>query len=91
MDKATVVERARKVKARTKYEAPRGRGKAPVRVPGRAVRVPNDLLERAARLVPRLEAGPFGSGPKWTDAAVVRLVIARGLAALEAELEEVPT
>jgi hypothetical protein len=51
-----------------------------------------DALKRAARLVSRVDANcPGGpgtvnlSGGPWTKAAVLRLAIARGLAALEAE------
>jgi len=54
-----------------------------------AVRLPAAMIERADALIPRVQATPWGDAMKWTTAAVVRLALSRGLAALEEELAEV--
>ncbi len=52
----------------------------------KAVRIPTDLLERAQRLLPKLQATAWGDALRWNDTALVRLALSRGLAVLEAEL-----
>lgn len=59
--------------------------------PERAVRLPNELLERAAALIPKLQATPWGDALRWNETAVTRLALSRGLAVLEEELAEVET
>ena len=56
--------------------------------PDKAVRVPVDLLERAVRLVPKLQATPWGDALRWNETALVRLALSRGLAVLEDELAD---
>lgn len=57
--------------------------------PERAVRLPHELLERAAALIPKLQATPWGDALRWNETAVTRLALSRGLAVLEEELAEV--
>jgi hypothetical protein len=52
----------------------------------KAVRVPRELLERARRLLPKLQATAWGDALRWNETALVRLALSRGLAALEEEL-----
>lgn len=54
----------------------------------KAVRVPVELLERAVRLVPKLQATPWGDALRWNETALVRLALSRGLAVLEDELAD---
>jgi len=51
------------------------------------IRLPDELLERAARLVPAVqERRDLISYARLSKAAVVRLALVRGLAVLEGEL-----
>ena len=52
----------------------------------KAVRVPVELLDRALKLLPKLQATPWGDAVRWNETALVRLALARGLAVLEGEL-----
>lgn len=67
-----------------------GKAKAPAKRPApsdeKAVRIPVELLERAAKLLPKLQATAWGDALRWNDTALVRLALSRGLAALEEEL-----
>ncbi len=80
----------------TKTQAKTAAGERPKRKPGRkpepagerAVRLPEELLGRAAGLIPKLEVTPWGDAVRWTETAVIRLAVSRGLARLEDELAE---
>ena len=67
-------------------EATKAPTKRPAPVGEKAVRIPVELLERAARLVPKLQATAWGDALRWNDTALVRLALSRGLTALEEEL-----
>ena len=67
-------------------EATKAPTKRPAPVGEKAVRIPAELLERAARLVPKLQATAWGDALRWNDTALVRLALSRGLTALEEEL-----
>lgn len=54
--------------------------------PDRIVRVPTALLDRAMKCIPALQAQPLGAGVRWTEAAVIRLAVTRGMEILEREL-----
>ena len=67
-------------------EATKAPTKRPAPVGEKAVRIPVELLERAAKLLPKLQATAWGDALRWNDTALVRLALSRGLAALEEEL-----
>ena len=48
--------------------------------------VPQELLARASRLLPKLQETPWGDAVRWNDTALVRLALSRGLDVLEDEL-----
>ncbi len=50
------------------------------RLDEKAVRIPRELLERAQRLLPKLQATAWGDALRWNDTALVRLALSRGLA-----------
>ena len=52
---------------------------------GKMVRIPTAFVERAQGLAPALEASPLGGAIRWTDAALIRLAVKRGLDVLESE------
>lgn len=56
------------------------------RLDEKAVRIPKELLARAQRLLPKLQATAWGDALRWNDTALVRLALSRGLAVLEDEL-----
>ncbi len=58
------------------------------RLDEKAVRIPRELLERAQRLLPKLQATAWGDALRWNDTALVRLALSRGLAVLEDELAD---
>lgn len=58
------------------------------RLDEKAVRIPKELLERAQRLLPKLQATAWGDALRWNDTALVRLALSRGLAVLEDELAD---
>lgn len=62
------------------------KAKRVVPVVEKAVRIPTDLLERAVRLLPAVQATAWGDALRWNETALVRLALSRGLAALEEEL-----
>lgn len=53
---------------------------------GKMVRIPTAFVERAQNLAPALEASPLGGAIRWTDAALIRLAVSRGLDELERAL-----
>lgn len=55
-----------------------------------SIRVPNDLVKRAEKLVPRLSKDPEYSTWRISRAAVLRLAVARGLDALEEQFGTKP-
>ena len=67
-------------------DAAKATAKRPAPMGEKAVRIPVELLERAARLLPKLQATAWGDALRWNDTALVRLALSRGLAALEEEL-----
>jgi len=60
--------------------------KARTRAEEKAVRVPVALIDRAAKLVPRLQATAWGDALRWNETALVRLALSRGIEVLELEL-----
>jgi len=51
------------------------------------VRLPEELLGKAEALIPMLQATPWGAALRWSETAVLRLALARGLAQLAEDLE----
>ena len=52
-----------------------------------SIRLPDDSLKRAERLVPRLNKMPVYAAMGMTRHKVLRLAVAKGLEALEAEVK----
>ena len=51
------------------------------------IRIPADVVERANALVPALSTTNIGSAVRWTETALIRLLVIKGLESLERELE----